>query len=210
MEDCTIALLRAQGGHGRTERGADDGGHTIGNTLTDTITMTHPAHPLALIGSAIAVGFDPISILQPVAPGPLVSGRCVMALSDPVATLKPVTPLSSVDPPAFILHAESVPLPLGPVPLIGIPAGPGVHPYDLKAVRPGPGVFALALGSGTDAVPVGFAILPPPAVSATVVEVKPSARHSDKRLGEKTRIALLLLQTRASPGPKWAIPEPAQ
>lgn len=137
--------------------------------------------------TAIAVRFDPISILQPVAPGPLVSGRRVVALPDPVATLKTVTPLSSIDPPAFILHAEPVPLPLGPVALVGISAWPGVHPYDLEAVRPGPGVFALALGSGADAVPVGFAILPPPAVSTTVVEVKPSARHSDKRLGREKR-----------------------
>ena len=73
-----------------------------------------------------------------------------------------------------------MPLPLGPVAPVGIPAGPGVHPHYLEAVRPGPGVLALALGSGADAVSVGFAILPPPAVSATVVEVEPSARHSDK------------------------------
>lgn len=129
--------------------------------------------------TAIAIGFDPISILQPVAPGTVVSSRCVVALPDTVPTLKTVTPLSAVHPLSFILHAEPMPLPLGPVALISIPAGPGVHPYYLKAVRPGPGVLALALGSGADAVSVGFAILPPPAVSATVVEVKPSARHSD-------------------------------
>lgn len=136
--------------------------------------------PKTRVLTAIAVGLDPVSILQPVAPGTLVSRRCVVALPDPVPTLKTMTPLSSVDPLSFILHTEPVPLPLGPVALVGIPARPSVYPYYLKTVRPGPGVFALALGSGADAVSVGFAILPPPAVSATVVEVKPSARHSDE------------------------------
>lgn len=102
-----------------------------------------------------------------------------MALPDPVAPLESVTPLPAVHPLAFILHAEPMPLPLGPVALVGIPAGPGVRADYLEAVRPRAGVLALALGSGADAVSVGFAILPPPAVSAAVVEVKPSARHSD-------------------------------
>lgn len=129
--------------------------------------------------TAIHVGLDPISILQPVAPSPVVPRRCVVALPDPVAPLESVTPLPAVHPLAFILHAEPMPLPLGPVALVGIPAGPGVRADYLEAVRPRAGVLALALGSGADAVSVGFAILPPPAVSAAVVEVKPSARHSD-------------------------------
>lgn len=133
-----------------------------------------------MVLTAITIGFDPISVLQPVAPSAVISSRCVVALPDAVPTLETVTPLSAVDPLSFILHTEPMPLPLGPVALVGIPARPSVHPYYLKAVRPGPGVLALALGSGADAVSVGFAILPPPAVSATVVEVKPSARHSDK------------------------------
>lgn len=102
-----------------------------------------------------------------------------MALPNPVATLESVTPLAAVDPLAFILHAKPMPLPLGPVALVGIPAGPGVRADYLEAVRPRAGVLALALGSGADAMSVGFAILPTPAVSAAVVEVKPSARHSD-------------------------------
>lgn len=101
-----------------------------------------------------------------------------MALPDSVATLESVTPFPAIDPLAFIFHAEPVSLPLGPVALVGIPAGPGVHPNYLEAVRPGAGVLALALGSGADTVSVGFAILPPATVSAAVVEVKPSARHS--------------------------------
>lgn len=140
--------------------------------------------------TAIDIGFDPVTILQPVAPGALVSSRCVVTLPNPVPTLETVTPLSPIDPLSFILHAEPMPFPLGPVTLVSIPTGPGVHPYNLKTVRPGAGVLALALGSSADAVSVGFAILPPPAVSAAVVEVKPSARHSD------------LLRTLASPGPR--------
>lgn len=89
-------------------------------------------------------------------------------------------------------------LPLRPVALVRVPAGPSVHADYLKAVRPGPGVLALALGSGADAVSVGFAILPPPAVSATVVEVKPSARHSDEGWKIKARSCRLRrLQDRA-------------
>lgn len=102
-----------------------------------------------------------------------------MALPNAVPTLKTMTPLSSIDPLSFILHTQPMALPLGPVTLVGIPAGPGVHANYFKAVRPGPGVLALALGSGADPMSVGFAILPPPAVCATIVEVKPSARHSD-------------------------------
>lgn len=135
----------------------------------------------AIYLTAITVGFDPITILQPVAPSAVISSGCVVALPDAIPTLKTMTPLSAVDPLSFILHTEPMALPLGPVAFIGIPTRPGVHPYYLKAVRPGPGILALALGSGADAMSVGFAILPPPAVSATVVEVKPSARHSDKR-----------------------------
>lgn len=139
--------------------------------------------------TAIAVGFDPVSVLQPVAPGAVVSGGRVVALPDTVTTLETVTPLSAVHPLPFILHAEPVPLTLGPVAPVGVPAGPRVHPDYLKAVRPGPGVLALALGSGADAVSVGFAILPPPAVSAAVVEIKPSARHSAVGLKMKEVVA---------------------
>lgn len=133
-----------------------------------------------MVLTTISIGFDPISVLQPVAPSTVISGGCVVALPDSVPTLETVAPLSAIDPLSLILHTEPMPLPLGPVALVGIPAGPSVHPYYLKAVRPGTGVLALALGSGADAVSVGFAILPPPAVRAAVVEVKPSARHSDK------------------------------
>lgn len=140
-------------------------------------THTHTA-TLEWFLTAVNIGFDPITILQPVAPGAVVSSRCVVALPDSVPTLESVTPFPAIDPLAFILHAEPMPFPLGPVALVGIPAGPGVHPNYLEAMRPGAGVLALALGSGADTVSVGFAILPPPTVSAAVVEVKPSARHS--------------------------------
>lgn len=128
--------------------------------------------------TAVNIGFDPITILQPVAPGAIVSSRCVMALPDPVPTLESVTPLPAIDPLAFILHTEPMSFPLGPVAFVGIPTGPGVHPHYFESMRPGAGVLALALGSGADTVSVGFPILPPSTVSAAVVEVKPSTRHS--------------------------------
>lgn len=74
-----------------------------------------------------------------------------------------------------------MPFALRPVAPVGIPAGPGVHAYYLKTVRPGAGVLPLALGSGAYTVSMGFSILPTPAISAAVVEIKPSARHSDTK-----------------------------
>lgn len=68
---------------------------------------------------------------------------------------------------------------LRPVALVRIPAGPGVDPDYLKTVGPGPGVLALTLGSRADAVSVGFPVLPTATESASIVEVEPSARHSE-------------------------------
>lgn len=130
--------------------------------------------------TTIAIGLDTIAVLQPITPSSVVSSRCTVALANSVPTLKPMTPFSAIDPLSLGFNPKPVPLPLRPVTLICIPTWPGVDPYYLEPVWPGPGVFALALGSSADTVSVGFPILPAPAICASIVEVEPSAaRHSE-------------------------------
>lgn len=126
----------------------------------------------------VPVGLDSVAVLQPVTPRALVPGGGVETLAHTVAPLQPVTPLSPVKPPALGLHTEPVPLALRPVALVRVAAGPRVNADRLEAVAPRTRVFALALGAGADAVPVGFAVRPASAVRSAIVEVKPAARHS--------------------------------
>lgn len=90
-------------------------------------------------------------------------------------------PLASVNPPSFGLDSQAVPLALGPVAFVGVATGPRVYAHHLEAVVPGARVLALALGAGADAVPVGFAPLPAPAIGASIIEIKPAAAHGALR-----------------------------
>ncbi|TNN58134.1 hypothetical protein EYF80_031657 [Liparis tanakae] len=110
--------------------------------------------------TSIPVRLHAVSVLQSATPGALVPGRCVQALPDPVPALEPVSPLSPVYPPSLVFYAESVALPLRPVALEHVPAGPGVDPDHLEAVGPRARVLALALGTGAHTLAVGFAFLP--------------------------------------------------
>lgn len=129
--------------------------------------------------TSVTVRLHAISILHSVIPGALVPGRCVEALSDPVAALHSVTPLSSVGPPAPGLHTEPVAFPLLPVALVRVPAGPGVNAHCLETVGPRTRILTLALGSGAHAVAVGFPVVPASAVGAPIIEVEPTTRHSE-------------------------------
>lgn len=141
----------------------------------------------------VSVSFDAITVLQTIAPCAVVSGRRVYALPDSVPTLKPMTPFSTVHPLPFRFHPQPMPLALRPVALVRVPAGPCVHSNYFKAVGPGTGVFPLAFGASADAVPVGFSILPAAAVCAAIVEVEPSARHSEEaRMDARRRRAWML------------------
>lgn len=90
-----------------------------------------------------------------------------------------MTPLPAIKPFPLGLNTQPVAFTLRPVALVRVPAGPGVDPDYLKPVGPGPGVLALTLGSRADAVSVGFPVLPSATVSASIVEIEPSARHSE-------------------------------
>ncbi|TNN59173.1 hypothetical protein EYF80_030623 [Liparis tanakae] len=72
----------------------------------------------------------------------------------------------------------AVTLPLRPVPLVRVPAGPCVDSHHLEAVVPGAGELALAFGSGADAMAVGFASLPASAISSAVVKLKATSTHA--------------------------------
>lgn len=146
--------------------------------------------------TSITVRLHAVSVLQSVAPGALVSGRCVQALPDSVATLEPVSPLSPVDPSPFGFHAESVAFPLRPVALVHVPAGPGVDAHHLETVGPRARVFTLALGSGAHTVAVGFPVLPASAVGATIVKVEPTARHSETEANVKELLGLAVMKSR--------------
>lgn len=98
-----------------------------------------------------------------------------------------MTPLPTIQPFPLGLNTQPVPFALRPVALVRIPAGPGVNPDYLKAVGPRPRVLALTLGSRADAVSVGFPVLPPAAIRATIVEVEPSARHSEWDVNKNSR-----------------------
>lgn len=125
--------------------------------------------------TSIRVGFSAVSILQPVAPRPLVPGPTRRALQLPVATFEPLRPLPSVLPAALTLHANAMPLALCPGTLVAVPAGPRVHAQDLEAVAPGTCILALTLGSRADPSSMGLTLLPPPAVRPPVIKVKPAS-----------------------------------
>lgn len=129
--------------------------------------------------TSVTVRLHAISVLQSVTPGALIPGRCVQALPDSVPALKPVSPLSSVNPPPLGFYAKSVAFPLCPVALVHVPAGPGVDANHLETVGPRARVLTLALGSGAHTVAVGFAVLPTSAVGATIVKVETTTRHSE-------------------------------
>lgn len=125
--------------------------------------------------TSIRVGFSAVSILQPVAPRPLVPGPAGRALQLPVATFEPLRPLPSVLPAALALHSDAMPLALRPGALVAVPAGPRVHAQDLEAVTPGTSVLALTLGPRADPSAMGLTLLPPPAVRPPVIKVKPAS-----------------------------------
>lgn len=125
--------------------------------------------------TSIGVGFSAVSILEPVAPRPLVPGPAGRALQLPVATFEPLRPLPSVLPAALALHSDAMPLALRPGALVAVPTGPRVHAQDLEAVAPGARVLALTLGPRADPSAMGLTLLPPPAVRPPVIKVKPAS-----------------------------------
>lgn len=125
--------------------------------------------------TSVRVGFSAVTILQPVAPRPLVPGPAGRALQLPVATFEPLSPLPSVLPAAFALHSDAVPLALRPGALVAVPTGPRINTQDLEAMTPGARVLALTLGSCADPSTVGLTLLPPPAVRPPIIKVKPAS-----------------------------------
>lgn len=145
---------------------------------------------LKLLLTSIRVGFCSVSILQTIAPRPLIPGPADRALQLPVTTFEPLSPLPSVLPPAFALHADAVPFALRPGTLVAVPAGPRVHTQDLKTMTPCTGVLPLTLGSSADPTSMGLTLLPPPAVRPPIIKVKPaSSGHAWNRFWQILRMS---------------------
>lgn len=136
--------------------------------------LTELRHTLTSIG----VGLGPVPILETVIPRALVLCPAAGADSDPVPAFEAVCPFPSVNPVSFGFYSQAVALPLRPVALECVPAGPGVDAHHLEAVVPGSGELSLALRSGADAVAVRFASLPASAVRTAIVELEPTPAHA--------------------------------
>lgn len=127
--------------------------------------------------TSISICFCPVSILQTIIPRPLVLCPTAGTDPDPVSAFEAVSPFPFVNPVPFGFYSQAVTLPLRPVALIGVPAGPGVDAHHLEAVVPGAGELALAFGSGADAMAVRFASLPASAIRTAVVELEATPAH---------------------------------
>ena len=68
---------------------------------------------------------------------------------------------------------------LEPLTFVSVATWPCVNARHFEAILPGARVFPLAFGARAYPVPVGFPILPAPAVRAAIVEIEapPSRRH---------------------------------
>lgn len=131
--------------------------------------------------TSVSVRLCSVSILNPVVPRPFVLCSAADVHADPVPPFEAVSPFPSVNPVSFGFYSQTVTLALRPVALVGVSTGPSEDSHHLEAVVPGAGELPLALGSGADAMAVGFAPLPASAKSSTVVELKATSTHASPR-----------------------------
>ncbi len=150
----------------------------IYSTLHVTPFFPLGLHQIQKSLTSISISFCSISILKPVIPRPFILCSTSSTNPDPVSALEAMSPFPFVNPVSFGLYSQTVTLPLRPVALVGVPAGPGVDPHHLEAVVPGAGELALAFGSGADAMAVGFASLPASAIRPAVVKLKATSTHA--------------------------------
>lgn len=128
--------------------------------------------------TSVRICFCSVPILKPVIPCSFILCSTSSTDPDPVSAFEAMSPFPFVNPVSFGFYSQTVTLPLRPVPLVGVSAGPGVDSHHLEAVVPGAGELTLAFGSGADAMAVGFASLPASAVSSTVVKLKATSTHT--------------------------------
>lgn len=143
--------------------------------------------------TSISICFCSISILEPVIPRPFILCSTTSIDPGPVSSFEAMSPFPFVNPVSFGLHSQTMTLPLRPVALEGVPAGPGVDSHHFETVVPGAGELSLAFGPRADAMAVSFAPLPASAISSTVVELEPTSAHDAARRGDAT----LGLETKA-------------
>lgn len=72
--------------------------------------------------TAVGISLGAITVLQAAGPRALVSRRRSGRLPDPIPTLEPLSPFSSVKPSATGFHTQAVPLSILPLSLVGWPA----------------------------------------------------------------------------------------
>lgn len=140
--------------------------------------------------TSVRVGFSAVSILQTIAPRPLIACAAGRALQLSIAAFEPLRPLPSVLPAALAFNSDAMPLALRPGSLVAVAAWPRVHAQDFKAVAPGPCILSLTLWSCADPSAMGFSLLPPPAVRPPIIKVKPaSSGHAWNRFRQILRMS---------------------
>lgn len=137
--------------------------------------------------TSISVCFCSISILKPVIPRPLILCSTTSVDPGPVSAFEAMSPFPFVNPVSFGFHSQTMTLPLRPVALEGVSAGPGVDSHHFEPVIPGAGELSLAFGSSADAMAVSFAPLPAAAISSTVVKLEPTSAHDAALRSDATR-----------------------
>ena len=77
----------------------------VRDRLSDAVSMSHAAHPLALVETAVGVRFRSVPVLKAIFPRSFILGAAGSAASDPVASFKAATPFAFIRPASFCFNA---------------------------------------------------------------------------------------------------------